>query len=143
MRQRAETKGNSHHRSPQTVDRGKSASRKRGTSKLMLLVEGGRSSPDWESNIVNCYWGFATTWRTHWPKLGGKCKSLLPRSCQKADTLPQTGKQMYITPASTPNSSGSRSFLFWPIRSWRQISAQHPDTGRRTEAKIWCKQFAN
>ena len=33
-----------------------------------------------------------------------------------------------ITPASTPNSSGSRSFLFWPIHSWRQISAQHPDT---------------
>ena len=66
-----------YYRIPQTVDRRKSASRKNDNWKVMLLSEGGRSSPDWESKIVNCFGGFAT----HWPtlaKLGGKCKVLLP-----------------------------------------------------------------
>ena len=42
-----------------------------------------------------------------------------------------------ITPASTPNSSGSWSLLFWTIHSWRQISARHAmgDKGRQGETK--------
>ena len=49
-----------------------------------------------------------------------------------------TQRSSPITPALTPNSSGSRSFPFGPTHSWRQVSAQHPDTpweGRRRKTK--------